>query len=110
MNDLHTWIYASSAALVAALTLIFIVVFWREPWRKHPFGQSVMVLSFGILLLSCLGLAVYIWGPDYRFREVAVVGGRTLIAVGMAQRLLVLVRAQRRDRTRSLTPERSDTP
>ena len=96
MNEV--WLYGASAGLTALVTLAFLAVFVREPWTKHPFGQSVMVLSVGVLLLSCLGLAVYIFGPNYPGREYAVLTGRLLITVAMGQRLVVLIRARRKDR------------
>ncbi len=102
MNEV--WLYAASAGLLAIVTTLFLLVFAREPWTKHPFGQSVMVLSIGVLLLSCLGLAVYIFGPDYPGREYAVLTGRLLITVAMGQRLVVLLRARRKDRETGGTP------
>lgn len=102
MNEV--WLYAASAGLLAIVTTLFLLVFVLEPWTKHPFGQSVMVLSIGVLLLSCLGLAVYIFGPDYPGREYAVLTGRLLITVAMGQRLVVLLRARRKDRDTGGTP------
>ncbi|KRB73088.1 hypothetical protein ASE01_20140 [Nocardioides sp. Root190] len=88
----------SSSVLVLAVTGAFLLVFVREPWIRHPFGQSVLVLTLGVLLLAGLGLAVYVLGPDYPGREYAVLTGRLLIATAMAQRLVVLIRERRKDR------------
>lgn len=89
----------SSIALIAVV-LVFLALFLREPWWRHQFGQSVTVLTAGILLLSVLGLLTYVLGPDYWLREPLVVAGRLVIAGAIVQRTVVLVRERRRDRWR----------
>lgn len=98
-----TFLLTASSIALLVVTLAFFVCFLREPWTRHPFGQSVMVLTIGVGLLATLGLLVYALGPEYPGREVLVFTGRVLITIGMAQRLVVLVREQRRDRTRQET-------
>lgn len=87
----------ASSVLVVVMTAAFLLAFVFEPWIRHPFGQSVLVLTVGVLLLASLGLAVYVLGPDYRFREQAVLVGRLLVAAAMGQRLWVLLRERRKD-------------
>lgn len=95
--DVMGVVMPASSVLVVLVTGAFLAVFVREPWTRHPFGQSVMVLTVGVLLLAGLGLAVYVLGPDYPGREYAVLTGRLLVAAAMGQRLYVLVRERRKD-------------
>lgn len=87
---------SSIGLLVVAV--VFLVIFMLEPWWRHQFGRSVMVMTAGIILLSTLGLLTYILGPDYPGREQLVVLGRLAIAIAIVQRTAVLVRERRRDR------------
>lgn len=80
-----------------AVTTCFIVVFAAEPWRKTTFGQSVMALAVAIFIFSLLAVLRQVLGPDYWGREWLLGAGRTLVLVGMFQRLYVLARQRARD-------------
>lgn len=88
-----------SAALLVVVALLFLLVFATEPWTKHPFGQSVMVLTVGILVLGCQSIITYTLGQDYAAREPLVVTGRLLVTVGIGQRLVVLLKLRHADRS-----------
>lgn len=88
-----------SATLLLTATLAFLIVFAREPWARHPFGQSVMVLTLGVVVLASQSILTYALGQDYAARVPLVVAGRALVAAGILQRLWVLVRLRRADRT-----------
>ncbi|WKN47161.1 hypothetical protein [Nocardioides sp. Arc9.136] len=88
----------SSAFLLTAAVIFAVWFGFTEPWWRHPFGQSVMVLTLGIIVLSGLGLVRTIFGADYPLRDELVLVGRFLVAIGIIQRLAVLGRAQHADR------------
>lgn len=87
----------SSAFLLTAAVIFAVWFGTTEPWWRHPFGQSVMVLTLGVIVLSALGLLRTVLGEDYTWRDELVVLGRFLVAAGIIQRLAVLGRAQRND-------------
>lgn len=91
-------VLTGSSILLIAVAMVFLLLFLREPWWRHPFGRSVMVMTGGILLLSGLGLLTYLFGPDYAAREPLVVLGRLVIAVAIVQRTAVLIHERRKDR------------
>lgn len=90
-------LFISAAALVLVVGW-FLYVFRSEPWIRQPFGQSVMTLSIGLLLLSAMSLLVYAFGPEYPGRDWLVVVGRALIIASIVQRTVILIRLQRADR------------
>jgi amino acid transporter len=99
-----TWdavVAAVSATTVGAnllVSLAFIVLFAREPWRKSVFGRSVMTLAVALLMFSVLGVLVTFLGENYPFRDEVRALGRLLILGAMGSRLWVLFRLQRGDR------------
>lgn len=92
------WSLTVLSVAIAIVTLSFIAVFAREPWRRHSFGQSVMALAVAILIFQALGLLRQFLGDDYAGRQWALGVGRLIVLVAMTQRLWVLVRARRGDR------------
>ena len=93
-----------STVTVAAnllVSLTFIVLFAREPWRKTIFGRSIMTLAAALALFSLLGVLVTFLGEDYSLRNEVRMVGRLLILLAMSSRLLVLWRLQRSSRVES---------
>lgn len=94
---METILTVLSFAAFGVVTL-FIVVFAREPWWRHPFGQSVMTLSVALWMLTSLGILRIQFGEDYAARPYLLGGGRLLVVLAMSQRVFVLLREQRADR------------
>ena len=94
--------FVSSMAVLYNLIVctVFIAVFYREPWRRSWFGQSVMILAVAIWVFSVQGTLIEIFGAGYRFQEEVRLFGRILVAVAMTQRLLVLSKLRHADRPR----------
>lgn len=91
-------ISTGTVALNLIVSVTFIVLFAREPWRKTTFGRSIMTLAAALALFSLLGVLVTFLGEDYPWRDEVRAIGRLLIFVAMSSRLLVLARLQRSDR------------
>ena len=92
-----------STTTVAAnlvVSVVFIALFAREPWRRTVFGRSIMTLAAALALFSLLGVLVTFLGEDYPFRDEVRTIGRLLIFAAMTSRLYVLARLQREDRRR----------
>jgi NO-binding membrane sensor protein with MHYT domain len=92
------WTLSVLSILIALVALAFVALFAREPWWRHPFGQSVMVLTIAILIFQALAIARTFLGPDYWGREWFLGVGRAFVLVSISQRLWVLFRERRRDR------------
>lgn len=91
------WTLTVLSVLITVVTVLFVATFAREPWWRHPFGQSVMALAVAILIFQVLSLLRQFFGAEYWGREWALGFGRTLVLVAISQRLWVLLRMRRRD-------------
>ena len=101
---------ALSAPGGIAFTLLYGL---RSAWRATHAGRALFWLSASLSgILTLYALAV-LWGPDYAFREEARFLLSITVLINIYRMLWVLLRAQRRDRSRLLTaappPNRKDS-
>lgn len=90
-------LFAILAASTLVASLVFIALFSREKWWRHPFGQSVMIFAVGIFLHALAATLRQAFGLDYTGRTTMRVTAQGFLLFAMLQRTYVLVREQRRD-------------
>ena len=97
-----TVLLTTLSILLFTVSLLFVGAFATERyWHRTPFGQSVMVLAVAVGILALTGLIRTFAGTDFRGADVLLAMGRFLAIVAMTQRLVVLLKAQRNDDSRT---------
>lgn len=86
-------IIANIAAVT--MTLCFIVAYGTVRWEKSAEGINAMLISFSLLVLGIIGLIrKTVVMANFEF---PIIGGiYTIIAILMAHRIYLFIRAQRR--------------
>lgn len=81
----------------AIVSIVFMVLYARDPWYRSWFGRSLMLLAASVFLV---GLSVVLFrfvGPDYPGRGVLIIVAADTTFLAMVVRTLVLIAAQRAD-------------
>lgn len=106
MRDLSAdqWANVAASLLVAVVCVVFVVVYHlRTTWRRSEVGRNLMALAAALGALFVYTVLMTLW-PDGSFAQ-ALRWARTAIAVViagvMAQRVRLLLKAQREHRDRT---------
>lgn len=98
----HAWgaeqVQGRVYTVTAIVSVLFIVLYSRDPWWRSLFGRSLMLLAVAVFLY---GLSVVLFrfvGPDYFGRDALLVVAADATLAAMALRTWVLWVAQKRDR------------
>jgi hypothetical protein len=92
--------YRILATIALAITTLFIGLFARQPWWRHPFGQSVMLLAAGLWLYEAATVLRQWLGADYAGRDFVRYVAQVAVLVAMGERTFELIRDLIRRRKR----------
>ncbi len=94
------WYFRWISGATLVVVMVFIALLFTDrggAWRKTGFGQSLMIMAFGLGLIS-LTQSLRQWFGDYAYRTTIRVIAQSLILIAMVIRTYLLARAQRRER------------
>jgi len=98
-----TNLWVVTAVIATALgALVFVISYaWltRNAWRRSAVGQNVMALTAVILVVSLLAVSAIMFGIDWPARNAIRAGAWWAVAVIVWWRVVLLFRAQPRDRS-----------
>lgn len=68
------YIFVGMAGLSLLGSLLFVNLFRREPWRRTPFGRSLMAMAVAVGLFSLMAFMRLFFGPTPEARVSAYPG------------------------------------